>query len=381
MRSFDYQYPVWTYTCVDGPNAGDIIETLPSSFNHGQSLCAVRNTASHRVSAISFEKIPNNCGKDVATTNAHGIITQDGWGTAIYPSCSLQGIDGAALLPYSIGERIWIEESLLPTDEDSHIPVVSLDTGNLFKMPSKHICYVPELKGSGANGAIRYITIAGPIHAVIVDGQAWRIQGYLEQQDNQSPHAILKWKKWRTGCSEGGLSEFEPLKDEQERRRVFDNQWANLWVDSDHSSNTALDRNRCQLEPNQLLPPEPRRIEHLHTPPSRHPNANLSKRALRMANIPYRPLPRTPSAQSLCVTRTSPTTQCSHPSCNKGRCSSSSGAAEATPNTVCLSRSVPPSEYDSDMPLVVNLKIEFDPATRDVEVSSSPESCEDYEMV
>lgn len=369
MRSYDYQYPVWTYTCAEGPNAGDILESPASSLSNCQPLCAVRNTSSNRVSLIPSESLPAKREANATTTNAHGIITREGWGSAINPSYLPEEKDGAPLLPYSRGERIWIEEGLLPTDEDDNIPVVSLDTGDAFRMPSQHICFVSDLKRTNQDGVTHYATIAGPVHTVIVNGQAWKIQGYFERNPHHSRHPALKWKRWRTGCSSGGLREFTPLKDEQEKRRVFENQLTNMWVDWGAWIDGEMGRSHRQL---QQISPKPKRDEHLHTPPSRLPNPNLSKRALRMADIPYRPLERRPNdpvVSNKHLPRTSqPPPKTQHYPWSKVE----NGHSPLDQ---------PDQTQDPSTPVVVDLKISFDPATKHVDVSSAHDSSEDYEMV
>lgn len=395
MRSYDYRCPVWTYTCPDGPNGGDVIESPSPPCNNDQPFCAVKNTSLNRVSLINTNHLPAKRGEDTTTTNAHAIITRDGWGSAMNPFYSPENRDAAPLLPYTRGERVWIEESLLPTDEGDLIPVVSLDTGNFFRMSTHHLCFVPDLSRIDEDGAPSYATLAGPIQAVIVNGQAWKIQGYFERAPAQSPHLVLKWKKWRTGCSTGGLREFNVLKDEQERRRVFENQWTHLWIESEACLEEEASRDRCQFELNQLLSVKPKHEEHPHTPASRLTKPILSKQALRMANIPYRPIPRRPSGpgvfppqspQTLSSTRALPFPACStscefrdHRSSEQPELAATEG--EPAQEAVDSSYQTTSTTQSSNSPVVVNLKIHFDPTTKHVDVSSAQDSSEDYEMV
>ena len=293
MRSYDYQHPVRTYKSTDPSHGGDILESPSQSLTSHQGLVVSRHRSSNRVTVTSARNLNSLSRLEActATTNAHGVITRDGWGEAINPSYTPDGQCVSPLLPYSRGERVWIEESLLPTDENHMIPVVTLDSGKFFRLSINHICLVADMKKAADPGcAPQYATTAGPVHSVVVDGEAWKIQGYFEHS-TRGP--VLSWAKWRSGCSViGGFAGFRPLGDENERRRVFEGEWNSLWLESASWLGQGSSSLRSQLDLDQLVSPEPRPNEHLHTPRSRLSKPNLSKRALRTANVPYRPLKR-----------------------------------------------------------------------------------------
>lgn len=390
MRSYDYQHPVRTYKSTDPSHEGDILESPSQSLTSPQSLVVSRHASSNRVTVTAARSLstlsnPEAC---TGTTNAHGVITRDGWGEAINPSYTPDGHCVAPLLPYSRGERIWIEESLLPTDEDHMIPVVTLDTGKFFRLSVNHVCLVADMKKPDPGRAPQYATTAGPVHSVVVDGEAWKIQGYFEHS-TRGP--VLSWAKWRGGCSIiGGFAGFRPLRDEDERRRVFEEEWNSLWLESASWLGQGSSSLRSQLDPDHLVSSEPRPNEHLHTPRSRLSKPNLSKRALRTANVPYRPLKRWPKDEEDCI---DPSDHCArrhmqpcsaqHPS----RCE----LVETEPNPEGLATGQNTNETSTEtwrssaegdnMPVSLNLNICIDLKNRQSNQSPLLAADEDYDML
>lgn len=231
---YNFQGSIWTYTYASGPGAGTVFFQSPQrNWSDRRRSLVLRQANSDAENTVWVNRDPSlvkPCGDhDLAfptLVDAHGVIVRDGWGLAVEPSCGSPDGDGAPLIPYHRGERVWVEQSLSPMDRGESIPVISIDTLEFFRIPSKYICFVPQLVKPDKRGNDYFATPAGPVRNVIDDGQQRRTQCFFKWPAGRPQAMTHEWVSWVPGSGRPGA--YRDVSDVYERRRLFRQQWAIL---------------------------------------------------------------------------------------------------------------------------------------------------------
>lgn len=232
---YNFRGAVWDYTYSSGPGSDVVFFQSPqrlwSDRRKSVVLRQVNSDAQNKVwvnkDASLVRRCHGNDGSDFPTlTDAHGLLIQDGFAVPADPAG-----ERGALVPYHRGERVWIEQSLHPSDADDIVPVVSIDTLHHFTISSRYICFVPQLVRSGGPGKEdRFATLAGPVHEIADGGRRYATQAFFEWPAGHPEKATRQWDRWTpSGAAKPrALQEFRPLDDVDERRRQFRRHWAIL---------------------------------------------------------------------------------------------------------------------------------------------------------
>ncbi|KAF4124612.1 hypothetical protein GMORB2_5278 [Geosmithia morbida] len=281
---YNFQSAVWHYTYRHGPEAGVVFLESPQRFWSNQRgsivLRQVNSTSANKAWVNRDPSLVKRCRSDLdqssgdgrvdfpTLSDAHGLLIKNGWATpatecksGASPTRHNNNDDGHGgggggggadrpLVPYRRGERIWVEHSLQPSDaegDDGSIPVISIDTLRHFRVPSRYICFVPQLVRPsfetlplprGISPSV-FATPVGPAHDMSVRGCRYKMQAYFEWPSNQPARATCKWETWpslpssSSATAEGVVvprlpTRFHPLADVEERRRLFRHHWAIL---------------------------------------------------------------------------------------------------------------------------------------------------------
>lgn len=226
---------VWTYTFSNGPQAGKVFFHSPqSSWSDERKSIILRQAKSEhgkKAWLCRTKSLVTRCDGDrgaPTSVDADGVIIQDGFGTALQPTCgSSKGGGGAPLVPYARGERIWVDHSLSP-GHGFAIPVISIDTLEFFLIPCKDICLVPQLLGvSDAGDQVFAAPTATTQSSVGLLGPRC-CQAYFEWPISQPEATVLKLDTWdlRGGGARRTLSRFRAIDDLDMRHRLFKQLWA-----------------------------------------------------------------------------------------------------------------------------------------------------------
>lgn len=239
---YNFQSAVWDYTYSSGPDAGVVRFQSPQRLwsNKRKSIVLrqVNGEAENEVWVNRDASLVRRCHEanggatDFPTlADAHGLLVQDGWAVPAEWAGRLPE-DGAPLVPYHRGERVWIERAVGPSEAGDMIPVISIDTLQHFTISSRYICFVPQLVRRGAAGDDdHYATPAGPVHRTAEGGCQYLTQAFFEWPAGQPEKATWRFDRWKAARGEksSALEEtFEPLKDVEERRGLFRQHWAIL---------------------------------------------------------------------------------------------------------------------------------------------------------
>lgn len=257
---YNFQGSIWTYTYASGPGAGTIFFQSPQrSWSNRRKSLVVRQANSDKENEAWVNRDPSllkRCGDHdpglPTLADAHGVIARDGWAPVIQPSCGSTEGDGAPLVPYHRGERVWVERSLSPIDTGESIPVISIDTLEFFRIPSKYICFVPQLVKVDQRGKDYFATPAGPAHDITRDGRRCQAQAFFKWPAGRPQETTCEWDGWDPGTGETGpvsrrLDAYRPISDVHQRRQLFRQQWAVLSEDLAAAADDSDDSDDCDL--------------------------------------------------------------------------------------------------------------------------------------
>lgn len=247
---YNFQCGAWQYTHATGPDAGRVIFHSPqrswSKKHQSLVLRQANGDGENKVTVVKDPALFRRCGdddKNPIVLDAHAVIVRDGWARPVNPTCGPSEGDGAPLVPYHRGERVWIEQSLdLNPDEDFHVPVVSLDSLELFKIPYKYMCFIPQLVKSDVLGNEHFATPVGSINDITENNQHLRSQAYFVWPSGQPNKTLCQWDKWEASNenTSGELCRYSRLANTEERRCFFRQQWSILSEEFENEDNYSM---------------------------------------------------------------------------------------------------------------------------------------------
>ena len=256
---YNFQGSLWTYTYASGPDAGSVFFQSPQRcWSNRRKSLVVRQANSDKENKVWLNRDPSllkrcgDCDPVLPTlADAHGVIARDGWGTAVQPSCGSPEGDGAPLIPYHRGERVWVEQSLSPVDKGESVPVISIDTLEFFRIPSKYICFVPQLAKTDNRGIDCLATPAGPVHNITRDGRQRQTQAFFKWPAGRPQETTREWDSWDSGDAETlgarKLNDYRHVSDVYQRRQLFRQQWAVLSENLAAAVDDGEDSDDCDL--------------------------------------------------------------------------------------------------------------------------------------
>ena len=231
----DFGVEVWTYTYATGPQAGQVFFHSPqSSWSHESQSIVLRQVNSRDANnawICGDSSLVTRLGGDdelPITIDVQGLIVKGGFGTALYPTCGNPNGDGAPLVPYGRGERVWVETSFNQhQNEHGLVPVISLDTLEAYTMPSEDICWVPQLVGTCRNGNQAFSVLVGPNRPSTGATGIHYTQTFFQWPVGQPQMAECHWDKWKVGDDTSGrkLARFQPIDNVNVRRDIFRQHW------------------------------------------------------------------------------------------------------------------------------------------------------------
>lgn len=249
QEQYSFQVAVWKHTYTPGlehtPEENQKIFHSPQqSWSQRHKAIVLRPVGADAVHGAWANTNPSLVSRSETDpgpvfVDADGVIITNDWGEAIrQDGMTPEG----ALVAYHRGERIWVERSLeAGADEDGTIPVISLDSLEVFRIPLKHVCFVPQRSKTDEHGKRHYATTAvvvqhhlTTITTVDIDSdqdedKEEALQGYFTWPVDEPDKLTLSWDGWWPFTSAKllrNVSGYRPLWDLEARNHAFQQQWA-----------------------------------------------------------------------------------------------------------------------------------------------------------
>ncbi|KAH6973535.1 hypothetical protein BKA56DRAFT_455681, partial [Ilyonectria sp. MPI-CAGE-AT-0026] len=230
----DFQLRVWRYTYTERSGGGTILLNSPQESQDERHdtlvLRQVNSDAENKVwiqeQASRFFRRHGQASAEPLMDDAHGVLVRDGHAWTI----PKQG-EKAVTHEYCRGDRVWIDRSLVPTHniekDGNKIPVVDLESLNIFGVPFDYISFVPQLVKKDGSGEQHAVAV-GPILNTFIGKRKAKTQIYFRWPADKPDQVSYVWLNRKDKNDLKEIKAFVEIECEVQKQEAFRHHWQAL---------------------------------------------------------------------------------------------------------------------------------------------------------